>query len=131
MTSSRGGGGGDGRPRVFAEAEVKLMRFGRVAGTFRGAFATLRLAEGVVEFSQGASAEVGETTLAADRLALDLARNRLTARGRVSLNEYGVELSGDTLAAQPSLTGMTLDGRVRLRTDSAEAAHALFDSGLI
>jgi len=131
MAQGRDKAGSDGRARVFAEAEVKLMRFGRVAGTYRGTYATLRLAEGVVEFSRGATAEVGGATVAAEGLTLDLARDRLTARGRVTLQEHGVTLAGDSLAAQPTLGGMKLGGRVRLRTDSAEAARALFESGLI
>lgn len=117
--------------RVFAEAEIKLVRMGRVTAVFRGAFATLRVAEGVVEFERGATAEVGEAVLEAERLSLDLPRGRLTAEGPVRIREFGAELSGEGLTAMPSLTGLTFHRNARIRTDSAEAARALFDSGLI
>lgn len=119
------------RVRVFAEAEIKLVRMGRVVGVFRGAYATLRLAEGVVEFERGATAEVGEARLETDVLRLDLANNRLTCPGAARIAEFGAELSGEGLRAMPSLTRLAFARHARVRTDSAEAARALFDTGLI
>jgi lipopolysaccharide assembly outer membrane protein LptD (OstA) len=116
--------------RVFANARIRLMRMGRVVATYHSAYARLDLKEGRVDFQQNARVSVGSAFLSAENLSLDLARNRLTAEGKVSITERGVKLDGGQLTALPSLTGMKFKGQVRLRADDRESAAALLQSGL-
>ena len=114
--------------RLFREPVIKLVRMGREVMVYRGAFAKLDLGRERVEL-MNADVSVSDMVLKSDRLSLDLAENRLTADGRTSIEERGVHIESDGVTAQPSLSGLKLKGRVRVRTDSREAAEALLKSG--
>lgn len=116
--------------RVFANAQIRLVRMGKVVATYRGAYARVDIKRGRVDFEQDAKAKVGAALISAERISLDLIGNRVTAEGKVSITEKGIKLDGSRLTALPSLSGMKFGGEVRLRADNRDSAAALLQSGL-
>lgn len=116
--------------RIFADAEIRFVRMGRVIGTLRGSYATLDLAKASVEVER-AEAEVANALIRADRIELDLNANRLSAEGRVDIEEQGVKLTAHRMTAAPSFTRVRFEGGVSLRAKNRDSARALVDSGLI
>jgi hypothetical protein len=110
--------------RAFERPRVTFMRLGRPVGLFSGTLATVNIEEGTLEFTNSETT-VAEAVLRADKLRLSIRPNRLFAEGRVSLEEGGVTLQAERLAATPVLTGLSMAGSVHLRSDSKEAAEAL------
>ncbi len=116
--------------RMFQELKVKLIRLGREAVVIKGAFGKLDLKRERIEVTS-ARVDVTNVGLDSEKIEIDLANNRLTAKGEVKIEEHGVTLTGDELTAQPSLTGLQFKGKVRLQAKDLEAAEALLKSGML
>ena len=114
--------------RIFKEPVVKLIRMGREVMVYSGEFGKLDLGSERIELLK-ASVSVNEMSFTSDRITIDLHGNQLTAEGPVAIEEAGVHIESDGLTAQPTLTGLKLKGKVRLRADNLEAADALLKSG--
>jgi hypothetical protein len=116
---------------VFARVQMKLIRMGRAVATYRGDYATLDMRKGRVDFERNVVASVAGAKLSAAKVRVDLKENRLSADGRVSISEQGVDLVGLGMTARPSLTGIKFGKQIRLRAKDKETAEALLRSGQI
>jgi hypothetical protein len=113
--------------RYFRKPEVKLIRMGREVAVFKGSYGSFDVQKFRLEF-RDATAKVESAELKAQRIAMDLPGNRLTADGKVRLEEAGVVLRGDALTAVPSLSKLAFHGKTRLEADDQQAAVALLSS---
>jgi len=110
--------------RVFEAPRVTFMRMGRPVSIFRGAYGSIDLTHGTVEFLNGET-RIGKAKLSATKLRLAVGPNILRAEGKVRVEEGGVTLDADRLTATPMLTHMRTGGRVRLHSETREAAEEL------
>ena len=113
--------------RFFREPEIKIVRMGREM-VYRGAYAKVDLNAERIELTK-AETNMNEIELTADRMSIEVEKNRMTAQGQVKVREAGVHLEGEEATAQPSLTGLRFRGKFRLYTDDRDAAEELIRSG--
>ena len=113
-----------GQVRYFRKPEVKLIRMGREVAVFTAEWGTFDVANWRLEF-RDATAKVETSELNARKISLDMPANRLTARGKVRLEEAGVVLSGPALTSVPSLSRLTFVGKPRLEADDTQVAAAV------
>ncbi len=113
--------------RFFYEPTVRLVRLGREVGRYRGDFGRFHVGEGQLEFLNGIMV-IDEARLSASRVRLNIGANRLFASGKVRVEEKGVIVESDMLMATPSLTGMRLEGNVRVRSRNRSAFRDMMDN---
>jgi len=113
--------------RAFYKPRISLFRLGREVGMFRGEVGTIHIESGILEFIR-AEARVLNAVMKAEKVRINMGANRITAAGRVSLEEGGVCVNSDRLTATPSLTGLVMGGNVHLKSESREAAEGLLKS---